>query len=806
MTTVPWGQSRRTGGSRRTGRSERSRGSVSEGATKENTPEADVEFTEEGPEVTIGYERAGFGVELTVGGGTAELTLGIGVASVTLDLNDPNNSSVSYAFGIYEIEGERDGCTLTLEYKIAGQLAKTEVRTIPECEGEEREDPPPPGVQPPKPPEPDPETPNDDEGWGNFDEHQTQKSVSTEIIFAVKAPHSRTRFINLAPTDPFTLWACGGDAIGSANYVTRWSSELYYLDPEDPKRDIFLVKVRRFGTDQDIETATYVSEEPTSVMFTRNFQNGIVTTVETPYGNLKYSLTGPATSDLVLGPRAGVEWFVKKYSEEEYDSEAGFVRRYISTEPAANKFWSMNRWQLFTSSVPDVGCTFRGDPGSNPRRRDAQMLGDYLELTRPKRQEKPLSPPPFKQTDKQKKKMDCCKKILKLIASDQYPVKVPKRWIDRRTKNPEFDPKDAKTYEELKTITDVMFTIGMMLDRFEELFNPAGEESAFPLKADQANWLARMMGVSGGNYKYPDPDDDRKPEENRQIKPKDLPINGYMDIFRYLLESQIRLENVLPYAEMSDSEIEKRLLWPKHQGTQKLHNLLQVQEALFLYLNNVIGDPTQPIIVKDSNPAIEGDQPLTTEFFNLSDIARKTYRMNIDTAQDVDLGNNFAKRSLYELLIIHQTIVTVHEMCEAIMEDLDFKEIQEMIQVPMAADPYAGRRNDDGTFTPDEKLDENTEEAVEENLDLFLRQSLVNVKVSRKDPAETTSLRDLVAQIGRYAAEAAAANKLAASPEAIQAAIDAARAAVQTQSALTRLDVQQALTGGRYRQKKRKNR
>lgn len=415
-----------------------------------------------------------------------------------------------------------------------------------------------------------------------------------------------------------------------------------------------------------------------------------------------------------------------------------------------------------------------------------------------KRSSIPSFPRPESSTTPGGKNMDCCKRILRVLSETQYPIKVPKRWIDRKIKN----PFDENNFEELETITDVMMTLGKMLDRFEEIFNPAGEDSAFPLKAKDANWMQRMMGQSGDDYQYPDPGDERKPEDNRQIKSKSLPINNYMDIFKYLLESQIRLENILPYAEMSDSEIDKGLLWPKHEGNYKITNLIQFQECLFLYLNNIIGDPTVPIVLKDANPAIAGDQPLTTEFLNLSDIMRKAYRQGLDTANDVDLSNNFNKRSLYELLVIHQTIVCIHELCESIAEDLDFKEIQEIISVPMAADPYAGRRDENGNFIEDPTLDENTEEAVETNLDKFLIQTSVDVKVSHKDPAETTSLRDLIAQIGRYAAEASAASKMPASPEAIQAAIDAARAAIQAQGALTRLDVQQALTGGRYRKKK----
>ncbi|NET44669.1 hypothetical protein [Okeania sp. SIO2B3] len=45
----------------------------------------------------------------------------------------------SYAFDLYEIEGARDGCSVVLTYKIAGQVTHTEVRKIPDCEEEKEQ-------------------------------------------------------------------------------------------------------------------------------------------------------------------------------------------------------------------------------------------------------------------------------------------------------------------------------------------------------------------------------------------------------------------------------------------------------------------------------------------------------------------------------------------------------------------------------------------------------------------------------------------------------------------------------------------
>ncbi|WP_202225355.1 hypothetical protein [Okeania sp. KiyG1] len=69
-----------------------------------------------------------------------KISLGIGIAAVELDLGELNNSKVSYAFGLYEIESARDECTVVLTYKIAGQVTHTEVRKIPDCDEEKEQE------------------------------------------------------------------------------------------------------------------------------------------------------------------------------------------------------------------------------------------------------------------------------------------------------------------------------------------------------------------------------------------------------------------------------------------------------------------------------------------------------------------------------------------------------------------------------------------------------------------------------------------------------------------------------------------
>lgn len=377
---------------------------------------------------------------------------------------------------------------------------------------------------------------------------------------------------------------------------------------------------------------------------------------------------------------------------------------------------------------------------------------------------------------------------------DIFPLEVPKRWFDRKAKSTD------KT--EIKNMRHLLLSIGIMLDRFEELWNPAGKDSAFPLKKPEKG-LWKWLPGDGGDYSYPDPDfDPKKSKDDGKIGLKSLKIETYLDLFRYFLESQIRMEMLFPIAQIRDSKISKRLIYPKASGEIQINDLIQLQELLLLYLNKTLGDPTASVIVKDADPTKEGDQPLTIENFDLSDMLRKLIRFSVDINSDIDLTNNFGKRTLYQLLSAMQVLVKNYELTEALFEDSGMTESQEIVKVKLYADPYAGGWKAGEGFDPNRVKIENTEANIESNLEAFLQETEIDVKVSRRAPSETTDVRDLLSQIGRYAAETAAQGKIPNTPEAIQAAIDKARFELQTDSAITRADVRQAASAGRVRTKR----
>lgn len=224
----------RTSRSRRTSQSSSSPKNESEG----NQDDWDVDVSD--TEVSIGFDAAGFAAEITIKDDTVELTLGIGIASVTLDLTEPNNSSISYAFDIFEIEGKRDGCTVKLEYKIGGVVAKEETRTIPECEKEE------PPKEPPKPP------PGEGEDEEPMPNPPYPKGDPMDLLIRfncdfrdIPGYYARRTYAYLEVLE----WSSGqiNTTVGrygiptKAKCIVRWSHEVPYGKIQEHEKTIYLV-------------------------------------------------------------------------------------------------------------------------------------------------------------------------------------------------------------------------------------------------------------------------------------------------------------------------------------------------------------------------------------------------------------------------------------------------------------------------------------------------------------------------------------------------------------------------------------
>lgn len=88
-------------------------------------------------EVSAGIYGGGVGLGVSTSG---KIDLGIGVASVSWNFQNPNESSLGFGFNTMTITGVQTGCTVTLFYKVLGQVVNTETRQADECSGGGGED------------------------------------------------------------------------------------------------------------------------------------------------------------------------------------------------------------------------------------------------------------------------------------------------------------------------------------------------------------------------------------------------------------------------------------------------------------------------------------------------------------------------------------------------------------------------------------------------------------------------------------------------------------------------------------------
>ena len=253
------------------------------------------------------------------------------------------------------------------------------------------------------------------------------------------------------------------------------------------------------------------------------------------------------------------------------------------------------------------------------------------------------------------------------------------------------------------------------------------------------------MRDSGGR-KFEVPDPGIRPSELKKIENKFKPLSTikkefetYYELFQFVAEVATNFENIFPRVEIKESEIEASLLYPKQSGVKTINNIPQLYEALFLYLNNTIGDPKIPTVLESENPELV----VPIENFNLSDILRKTHRQSLEINKYAVLIQDIVIRILFECLTNHKMNAINSYSIAAIVEDLGFlTDETEIKKVPMAADPYLGTWDDEAEKADLSVLDKQDSESIKQQLGAFLREALVPVPVLKKHESETTDLRD----------------------------------------------------------------
>lgn len=108
-------------------------------------PKGDLDF---------GLRAGGAGISLST---KLDLTLGIPGLSVTTSLRNPGNTQVDFGFGSLTCEQTRDGCSITVTWRLGGKIINQDTRKADNC----REPEPEPTPQPTPEPPPKPNNPSD---------------------------------------------------------------------------------------------------------------------------------------------------------------------------------------------------------------------------------------------------------------------------------------------------------------------------------------------------------------------------------------------------------------------------------------------------------------------------------------------------------------------------------------------------------------------------------------------------------------------------------------------------------------------
>jgi len=440
-------------------------------------------------------------------------------------------------------------------------------------------------------------------------------------------------------------------------------------------------------------------------------------------------------------------------------------------------------------------------------------------------------PPPFPNPPPRKRNNmnDCCRESIKLmrlvvrhigaerssgqeslpegvkeIGSTQdgirqaFPFVVKKRWVDP----------NAKDNEGIPILNDrqLALVLGGMIERLERVLGTAEfyKDSDKKLRQSEGNMLSWLTGKNK-DFRYPDPNDFWLNTDDGVINEKSLEVRSIADGLRYLIEALNRLERILPIAELKDSSIPKRWIYPGAKGQERVGNLIHLIELMVRADDKHRGYWPVKVKVKDADPAIKDDQPVELEFHSQADVFRELFQFLIDMEGDGDMSSNFALRSAFQTCQMHQLTVQNNAMLDAIVEYLDFKVNKSTTKVPMPFNPFAGMSPslidqaleklgiiDGMPLNP--SINSNKESAIEALAPNVLQNTLVDVDVVECDESKT--LNESLLELLKHASASSAAVSERVSEPAIDRVIEGAGLAKKLTSFLLRRDVASALGVG----------
>jgi hypothetical protein len=380
-----------------------------------------------------------------------------------------------------------------------------------------------------------------------------------------------------------------------------------------------------------------------------------------------------------------------------------------------------------------------------------------------------------------------------------FPFTVRKRWIDP----------NAKDGENFSILNDrqLALVLGGMIERLERTLGTAEfyKDSDKKLRQSESNMLSWLTGKNK-DFRYPDPNDFWVNTDDGVINEKVLEVRSIADGLRYQIEALNRLERILPIAELKDSSIPARWIYPNGKGQLRVGNLIHLCEYMIRKSDKDAGYWPQKITIKAANPAVENDEPITTDVHSQSDMLRVILQQLLDIGGDGDTGSNYDLRRTYLDIMAFQMLAKNNKYLQSITEYLGFDVTEEVSKIPIPFDPFAGQDRSviEEWWTKfgfgEAKLElptKITESEIEKLSEGLLQSSEIEVNTvkfgsldERKDPK---TLKEALMEILKHSSASAAAVTEVASEGALERIVDAASLAQKLTSFLLRRDIRESL-------------
>ncbi|MEG4027564.1 MULTISPECIES: hypothetical protein, partial [unclassified Microcoleus] len=385
-----------------------------------------------------------------------------------------------------------------------------------------------------------------------------------------------------------------------------------------------------------------------------------------------------------------------------------------------------------------------------------------------------------------------------------FPFEVPKVWLDPRVK-----PNEKLT---VRNLSELLLVMGAQSERLESVFGTKEflKDSQRQLRQSETGtlrWLTqRVTGLAGNDFTYPDPNDFWFNTDDGIVNEKKVEVKSFADGLRYLIESQNRLERILPVAEIKNSTIPARWVYPGKKGQLRVGNLIHLIEYMFRADDRARGFWPQKITIKAANPAIKDDKPIETDVHSQADMLRIILQQLLDVEGDGDMGSNYDLRRTYLDIMAFQMLAKNTKYVQAITEYLGFDITEEVSKIPIPFDPFAGQDRsvieqwwvkygfgEAKTNFPTK----NTESEIEQLSAGLLQNSELEVNTikfgsvdAKKDPK---TLKEALIEILKHSSASAAAVTEVATESALDRVVDAAGIAQKLASFLMRRDIRESL-------------